>query len=424
MMISMEVQASDDGNSVSSSVHTNIMQRSIQTFYDDTRADDLCAFGIETFNETPRMSNGGYSAGDYDDNGRQNTINVVTGISRNWAHYIDQTANGFLQSVGNDDNRKLSNAYYSQYMAYTACMSRNRDLDGDGQIDNDEIRWYLPSANEYLRIGMGAPVLPSEAQLYDINTKNNMTSGYPENFLDDGALYFTSTESKRVYWAMEKGSYGTNLDAGGRYEIRCARLLPANDLDDLSQVPDATFISKRKATTVDDPTWWDHDRTKTVYNYVIDCRDVLVPTLYRATIANLPLIPHTEDDPENRFYDGFVISREFYGGRSHGVTAIQNRDYDQRTDPCSSYHEEGDPEGAGIWRVPNLSELTIMASDPSKYLDDTGWVMASTDFSAPVREAFLYNGTMITCDLNGYSTFYVRCVRDATEEELNNAVPE
>ena len=303
-------------------------------------------------------------------------------------------------------------------------MSRNRDLDGDGDIDNDEIRWYLPSANEYLRIGMGAPVLPSEAQLYDINTKNNMTSGYPENYLDDGALYFTSTENKRVYWAMEKGSYGTNLDAGGRYEIRCARLLPANDLDDLSQVPDATFISKRKATTVDDPIWYNPDRTKTVYNYVIDCRNVLVPTLYRATIANLPLIPHTEDDPENRFYDGFVISREFYGGKSHDVTAIQNRDQDQRTDPCSSYHEEGDPEGAGIWRVPNLSELTIMASAPSKYLDNTAWVMASTDFSAPVREAFLYNGTMITCDLNKNSTFYVRCVRDATEEELNNAVPE
>ncbi|MBO8474806.1 MAG: DUF4906 domain-containing protein [Bacteroidetes bacterium] len=425
MMISMEVQASEDGNSISSSVHTYIMQRSIQTFYDDTRADDLCAFGIETFNETPRMSNGGYSAGDYDDNGRLNTINVVTGISRNWARHIYQTANGFLQSVGNDDNRKRSNAYYSQNMAYTACMSRNRDLDGDGQIDNDEIRWYLPSANEYLRIGMGAPVLPSEAQLYDINTKNNMTSGYPENFLDDGALYFTSTESKRVYWAMEKGSYGTNLDAGGRYEIRCARLLPANDLDDLSQVPDATFISKRKATTiVSGPSWW--PTTKTVYNYVIDCRNVLVPTLYRATIANLPLIPHTEDDPENRFSDGFVISREFLsGGQVYGVDDIQNRDQNQRTDPCSNYHEEGDPEGAGIWRVPNLSELTIMASAPSKYLDNRAWVMASTDFSAPVREAFLLNSSMIiTCDLNGHSTFYVRCVRDATEEELNNAVPE
>lgn len=431
MMISMEVQASEDGNSVSSSVHTYIMQRSIQTFYDDTRADDLCAFGIETFNETPRMSNGGYSAGGSDYNGRQNTIEIVKRISGSWSRHIYQTANGFLQSVGNDDNRKRSNAYYSQNMAYTACMSRNRDLDGDGDIDNDEIRWYLPSANEYLRIGMGAPVLPSEAQLYDINTKNNMTSGYPENYLDDGALYFTSTENKRVYWAMEKGSYGTNLDAGGRYEIRCARLLPANDLDDLSQVPDATFISKRKTTTiqveVETGPWWNPSTEiveQDVYNYVIDCRNVLVPTLYRATIANLPLLPHTEDDPENRFYDGFVISREFYGGKSHDVTAIQNRDYDQRTDPCSSYHEEGDPEGAGIWRVPNLSELTIMASAPSKYLDNTAWVMASTDFSASVREAFLYNGNQITCDLGGNSTFYVRCVRDATEEELNNAVPE
>ena len=120
-----------------------------------------------------------------------------------------------------------------------------------------------------------------------------------------------------------------------------------------------------------------------------------------------------------------MISREFLnGGQAYGVNDIQNRDQNQRTDPCSSYHEEGDPEGAGIWRVPNLSELTIMASAPSKYLDGQAWVMASTDFSASVREAFLYNGNQITCDLGGNTGFYVRCVRDATEEELNTAVPE
>lgn len=441
MMISMEVQASDDGNSVSSSVHTYIMQRSIQTFYDDTRADDLCAFGIETFNETPLMKKGDYVNLPNDSaNGRQNTLDIL-GVSQyytnsRWNNYINQLGNGYIDNIGNDSNdRTNSNAYANVDMAWSACMSRNRDLDGDGIIDWDEVRWYLPSANEYLRIGMGGSVLPSEALLYDSATKMSMTVDASDNYANanvkSGAVYYTSTNSKLVFWAMEKGAYGTQEDIGvypdkGRYPIRCARLLPAGDLHDLNQVPDATFISKRKATTiVSGPSWW--PTTKTVYNYVIDCRNVLVPTLYRTTPANYPLLAHNEDSPSNRFYNGFVIARE-YCDQTYTLEDAQNRTGSDREDPCSTYSEEGDPEeaGAGVWRVPNLSELTIMASNPNLYLNGrSDYVASSTQFSnTNVRKGFIFNGTNISCGLDNETWFQIRCVRDATEEELNNAVPE
>lgn len=448
MMISMEVKSSEDGNSISSSVHTNILQRSIQTFYDDSRAENLAAFGLETFNETPLMKKGNYvTLPNNPNNGRQNSLDII-GIqsayysNSYWDSYIDQSENGFIQSIGNDESRKLPDAYRNTDMAWSAFLSRNRDLNGNGKIDWDEVRWYLPSANEYLRIGMGSQVMPSEVQLYDSSVKSTMKPDpdYPHLYVKDGVVYYTSTNDKRTFWAMEKGSYGQQEDIGntadekGRYPIRCVRLLPAGNLDDLTQVPSATFVTKYKEYTIEvyeqTGTWWGIPQydwvTKTVRNYIIDCRNVLVPSLYRPTPANYPLLPHNEDDPANRFYDGFVISRDFLD-ITYSLDDAQNQTGDERVDPCSSYSEENDPEeaNAGAWRVPNLSELTIMASNPGLFLNGIyGYTASSTQFSnTAVKEGFIYNNENgnISCGLDGRTSFLIRCVRDATEAELNNA---
>ena len=54
---------------------------------------------------------------------------------------------------------------------------------------------------------MGATAISNEAQLY-FGDKNDLSDGaYPGDFLDDGALYYTSTynSNKTVFWAVEKG---------------------------------------------------------------------------------------------------------------------------------------------------------------------------------------------------------------------------
>lgn len=237
MIIAMSTQTSEDGNSSYSKIHSYISQLAMQTFYND-RVSSLNAFGIETYNETPlRFVFGTPKSTDdlSDTNGRENQKTLI-GYSQsgriNWSSYIDYQNNGWTASVGtNRSSHKLSTAAYSVQAAYSACMSRNRDLNGNGRIDEDEIRWFLPSLNEYIRMGIGANGISSAAQLY-MGDKTTMTKGdYPSSYITDGSLYYTSSaDSRRVYWAVEKGSYGaidSYYDKGTPLPVRCIRNLPA-----------------------------------------------------------------------------------------------------------------------------------------------------------------------------------------------------
>ncbi len=422
MMISMDIEVSPDGNSTYSRAHTNISQRSIQTFYDDDTDEPITAFGMETFNETPRMEYGTPSNGTYSDtDGRSNSLtmlNVGGWGARDWDYYINEAENGHKTSIS---GRRTLNDAYKRQAAYAACLSRNRDLDGDGNIDIDEIRWYMPSINEYIRIGMGATAISNEAQLY-FGDKNDLSDGtYPGDFLDYGALYYTSTYNsnnpsdpgrshyKVVFWAVEKGSYGDQLTSydGGRYMIRCVRLLPSDvdtDLHDYDGVPASIYNLKETSEG----------------NYFFDFRGRLTPELFRQIPNTYPynFLQHNEDSEYNRFYYGMVLSRNYLTGtyNQYDLDELQNVG-NNRDNPCADYNEDG----LG-WRLPNLAELTVLASDYENFVNIGANVPCCTQFyNQDVREAFYINTSqMVTCH-NGYGgnfTFQIRCVRDATAAEL------
>ena len=440
MMISMDIEVSPDGNSTYSRAHTNISQRSIQTFYDDDTDEPITAFGMETFNETNAMVyQSGYSGYSYpanasgysDTNGRSNTKKLLglEGNTRNWNDYITSSNNGHKSSVSGI--RKLSDAYI-QNAIFTTCLSRNRDLNGNGVIDDNELRWYMPAVNEYIRIGMGANAIPNEAQLY-VGDKSDLTDGkYPDDFISNGALYHTSTYGgdKVTFWAVEKGSYGNQMSDhnGGKYMIRCIRLLPDDvDTESLDDKVPAAIYQERTING----------------NYLFDFRGRLTPSLFRQISNPAPynFVQHDEDDEYNRFYDGIVLAKEYMSNSwstsdyyiSSTLTRLQNIGNDQRN-PCASYSEVGEPANAG-WRLPNLVEMTVMASNYDKYIapglpqdyqrNIIGLLPCCTQFSNQnVRQAFYVNTRkMVTCgqDYDGEKAFYVRCVRDATDEELATA---
>lgn len=442
MMISMNIQVSGDGNSTYSTAHTNILQRSIQTFYDDEAAD-MTAFGMETFNETNAMvyqsgSRGNLSypantSGYSDTDGRSNTKRLLglERYTRNWNSYINSSDNGYKSSVSGI--RKLSDAYI-QNAIFTTCLSRNRDLNGNGEIDDNELRWYMPAVNEYIRIGMGANAIPNEAQLY-VGDKSALTfAGYPDNFINNGALYHTSTYggAKVTYWAVEKGSYGDQMSSyGGKFMIRCIRILPDDVNAESSDWKVSAAIYQEKETS---------NR-----NYLFDFRGRLTPSLFRQVRNTAPynFLQHDEDDERNRFYDGLVLAKNYMsnGWSTWGdvtdtssdiyntLKVLQNIGNNQ-SNPCASYHEAGEPANAG-WRLPNLVEMTVMASNYDRYIADgmpnrgQGNLPCCTQFSNwAVRQAFYVNTReMVTCgeNYNSQQNFYIRCVRDATDEELARA---
>lgn len=425
MIIAMSTQTSEDGNSSYSQIHSYISQLAMQTFYND-RVSSLNAFGIETYNETPLSFTFGEpnsTSGLTDNDGRKNQqILIGASSSPAWSDYINPSNNGWTASVGtNRTEHKLNTAYNND--AYSACMSRNRDLNGNGQIDENEIRWFLPSLNEYIRMGIGANGISSTAQLY-MGDKTLMTKeGYPSSYISDGSLYYTSSaDSKRVYWAVEKGSYNA-IDkfytSGAPLPIRCIRNLPANDTNtDISSIEDVTS----------DATYVKHTSNALI---VLEFRNRLVSSLYRQRVSG-SLNVHNEDGDANSFYDGIFVASKFlpatytlgdiigYNGTVNWQVEIawwpysEDRSYTNNgimSNPCKDYSEGG----YSNWRLPNLVELSAM--NAAGLLNHTGSdVACCTQFSnQDVRYGFAYS-SLIYCLGNGVgeigNAVQIRCVRD------------
>ena len=432
MIIAMSTDVSLDGNSTYSKVHSYISQLSIQTFYNSSQAREFNAFGIETYNETPLVFkfNKPQISGNLDDSdGRSNQLrlmgankinnNVLTyDRSEDWNTYINpESNNGWTKSIPTDrTQRKLDKNLYNHQAAYDACMSRNRDLNGDGEIQDNEIRWYLASLNEYIRIGIGSSAISNEAQLYMGDKAAMKRSNYPNSYVQDGALYYTSSsDGKRVFWAVEKGSYGPEgrYYSGNPVPLRCVRALPAksdNEGTDISSISGIVAVS----------TYEKHDATDTT-PIVLEFKDRLASSLYRTRIDGGSMTVHNEDSPANLFYEGIYVSKDYlpmsyrlgdiigYEGTESNITysgTILN--------PCSEYEENG----ITGWRVPNLVEFSA--------LNAAGLINSNasccTQFSnQSVRYGFAYATSTknIYCpdkegDIN--SSYRIRCVRDVSED--------
>lgn len=438
MIIAMSTDVSSDWNSTYSKVHSYISQLSIQTFYNSSQAKEFNAFGIETYNETPLVFNFKKPTtitGNLDDSdGRSNQLRLMGANAtttnniliydneEKWSEYlVESINNGWTKSIPTDrTQRKLDKNLYYHQAAYDACMSRNRDLNGDGKIQDNEIRWYLASLNEYIRIGIGSSAISNEAQLYMGDKAAMERSNYPNSYLQDGALYYTSSsDGKRVFWAVEKGSYGPEgrYYSGNPVPLRCVRALPAKseaEGTDISSISGIVAVS----------TYEKHNATENT-PIVLEFKDRLANSLYRTRIDGGSMTVHNEDSPANLFYEGIYVSKDYlpmsyrlgdiigYEGTESNITysgTILN--------PCSEYEENG----ITGWRVPNLVEFSA--------LNAAGLITSNasccTQFSnQSVRYGFAYATSTknIYCpdkegDIN--SSYKIRCVRDVPEGYFNN----
>lgn len=402
MIIAMSTQTSLDGNSSYSMIHSYISQLAMQTFYND-RVTSINAFGIETYNETPLTLLFGTpqsTSGLSDTNGRENQKTLIGASSTPlWSRYISTAGNGWTTSVGTDHTtHKLTAAYNED--AYSACMSRNRDLNGNGRIDENEIRWFLPSLNEYIRMGIGANAISSAAQLYIGDKTSMIKSNYPSSYISDGSLYYTSSEdAKRVYWAVEKGSYGainSYYTENTPLPIRCIRNLPATDISRINDVEsDATY------------KYYNNTSPK-----VIVFKDRLVSGLYRQRVTG-SLSIHNEDDDANSFYDGIFVASDFLDDTYSLGEIIGYTGYTWKN-PCATYSEGGYTN----WRVPNLVELSAMNAAGLLNRCTSTYVAAScTQFTnLQVRYGFGRSELIYCPGTNGVSDleygYHIRCVRD------------
>ena len=292
----------------------NISQRSIKTFYDLSVANP---FGIEQVEETAATSDYkidySWSNRDKDksdtDNGYLNIPDRFTSGSSSWNSYV---SNDFYQSVA------LSNNY-----AVYQCLSRNRDENGNGKIDADEMKWYLPAVNQCTYYWFGMNSLPEDARIE-----------LPKRAVNN---YWTSTFKFATWWAAEGSAYGDKYVEPGTSgnKVRCVRSLKDYNTatSEISQFGVSTMVvtmvgmdskSVREAGTVNDE-FAEHFRGSE--------HDVL-PSSFKIAKKNL------QSGDSDRIFTSDELK-----------TGTFCRDY---------YSEEAGDSDKGKWRIPNEKELTLM----------------------------------------------------------------
>ena len=382
-------KTSADGNSTLYPTYLfQISQRSIRTTY-KTDNDSIEAFGIETWNETGRSDFGtAVSTVDLDDSYGWNNNKILLGVGNSGPWPDAAKTLGYTTSV--TSNAKEAHVWFSQGIGvlkgYYACLSRNRDENGDGVVDEKELKWYLPAINQYLLLWCGEEYLYGDTRLVDPADISKIT----ETDYNAGVYNLYNSSYAHEYWAVEGVSYGP---AGPQScGVRCIRNLK-------------TYNAKTQ------PISSVSGNTITITG-VRSLRQQAMSGEYAS---------HNDRDPENNLYKAFEVATSYLPG-PYSASQVKTESL------CASYSQDSNGSDVGQWRIPNQKELMIMGQNgflddikPSTGNSTEGYASRTEFIRADLRSRtnpyfYMYwNGPTITVSTNNVNVFRIRCVRDVTQ---------
>lgn len=363
--VANEVETSNDGRSVYAKTQYGLTQYNIQTFYDRSQAGSITAYGCETINDEEGKDftvNGGgrkyNSAGTDTWNGRANMVADINKSTDTWETL--------------KDNKSL----------IKACMTRNRDLNGDGKISENEIRWYAPTISQYIGIWIGEEIMSTEAKLFNRSTSTLQGES-------DRMLYYSSTKNQNTYFSEEGMAtnhyYYYNSDnyntAYPPRLVRCLRNLQSYN-EGYNSRPDEYYTYNNSTVTLDK-----------------------VDEKALNTTGDLgELTEHEERSAGNKPAKSFRIAAKTYPENNSGDASMESVVYGRFK--CYDNYNEGDRK----WRVPNQREMSVM------YLIDPNLINMTycrTKFSnLNFRKSWTYT-SVFTMATNWSDKAYgkVRCIK-------------
>lgn len=307
--VANEAAESTDGRSVYAKVQYGIDQYAIQTFYDRKQASSIVAYGVETIDETKVATYDSNTQGNETWHGRTNFL-------------ADLKQGRGQQSYGNWT--RIENLIQTREQ----CLKRNRDLNGDGKIDANEIRWYAPTIDQYTGLWIGSGVISSQSMLYNKNTSSLGTASIPKN--SERMLYWAASPNHKVFFSEEGMAIG-NDGGSATYaakNIRCVRNLKSSE-EGYDQTPDKYY---------------------TTSNNTIDLSRVDEDALNN-TPDNNEFVTTPQENVLNKPAKKFTIANSFYPSNK----SVNLRDVVNGTSNCKGYSQD-----SKAWRVPNQREFCMM----------------------------------------------------------------
>lgn len=409
------VKSLDEESSMTGSVVT-IQQSSIQCVYntDPSYTALQTAWGVENKDEDAgRLVDGKYwsvtsdiNNSNSDNRNNNDQFNGLYNSCKEWGLSIG-TGNTFsggkwptyMNYEVNNDTPQLNSDY--KYMRY-ACMNRNRDNNGDGKIDRNEVRWYLASIRQLVGLYVGDGLLNSKTKLYNksaADRESNEISRWQQHIVSS-TNFGNNSNNPTILWAEEGTStslfYHNWGDIQGS-EIRCVRNLgnidgSSDESYPIDKVPDDYIV---------------YDKDKGTFT----CTHLNSQALRYYTSKEL--IYSDERSQENRLYKKF----ECYDGPSSIDADHQyfKRYNDAVTDGMAK--GTGNPFCPKGYRTPSQIEAAIMRYYMGELttMTRTYWSFgpygSNKKFEEPDKPGFVVQGTNITVT-NNSATDYVRCVRD------------
>lgn len=316
-------------------------QRSICTIFDPDYLKSNNGWGTEWSQEGENLpAKGELASKNQYYQGRTNTWSFVTSEyskGKIWSSYINYENNNLVDDVK-----------YAQY----ACLARNRDLNGNGTIDANELRWYLPSVKQYLGFVLGEDALPKDARLYN---RSNLGSDSEYTYCTSSAYYAESGLKFYLLQAYEGASI--TYDQGNRYPYRCIRNLKnvaANT---------ANYVKLSGAFS---------DATAQFYSF-----EGLNTKTKRNNVTGALTFGHNIFGEENRLPESFEVR-----------SIIENRDGSVNAGLASSSNPCIKAVGDG-WRIPNQRELAVIVYNR---VSDDGMDVTRHYFSSTKSANGLYCG--------------------------------
>lgn len=382
MYFANELFVSEDGQSSFAKAKYVVSQKSIWTFYklDPT----LKPFGLESVSEEKVQGVdvvGGTNSNPKDWDGRTSAISN----NKNKGFYASSTKSTGKQDIYKD--------------AYKACMSRNRDENGNGTIDENEIKWYLASVDQYKGMWAGEEAFDADARLFKATESEwtDLKTAFDSNGGDNnGALkkwhYFTCS-SANTFWAEEGCATGTD---GSATMVRCIRTLASNS-EGL-------------------------ESAETYYSYKDDVVELKLNDVALRTPQSGGFQTYFERGKDsNKLYKKFKIASANLSGtykRNQVISTAKGSGFINASDDVC---QKADGYG-GSWRVPNQRELSIMSAVNNETFINLFSCTSFTGVQSGYYKGgtgneygFVLAGTQMTVAVASGTSYGVRCVMDVVD---------